>query len=202
MKWIAPLLAYLAVAVGLFGYHSAWGTLVGFHLAIILSLLIARPELPIQILFKNSNTRWILASILLGASSGITLYFLWDGFGFARDLPVQVQALGLNSSTWLPFIAYFALVNPLVEEYFWRGYLGSNTSNFAVSDFLYSGFHGMILVDKVQTGMMIYGLAMLVLAGWFWRQVARLDRGLLAAVLGHMAADLSILLAVYWKVSH
>ena len=202
MKWIAPFLAYLAVAVGLFPLHSAWGALVGFHLAILLSLLIARPELPIQILFKNSNTRWILASIVLGASSGIILYFLWDGFGFARDLPAQVRALGLNASGWLPFIAYFALVNPLVEEYFWRGFLGSNAAHFTASDFLYSGFHGMILVNKVQTSMIVYSLALLVLAGWFWRQIARLDRGLLAAVLGHMAADLSILVAVYWKVIH
>ena len=201
MNWLAPFLAYLAVAVGLFQFHSAWGALVGFHFAIILSLLIAKPELPLQILFKNSNTKWILVSVLIGASSGITLYFLWDGFGFASDLPAQVRALGLNTSGWLPFIAYFALVNPLVEEYFWRGFLGSNAAHFTVSDFLYSGFHGMILVNKVQTGMLIYGLAVLVVAGWFWRQVARLDRGLLATVLGHMAADLSILLAIYWKVS-
>jgi membrane protease YdiL (CAAX protease family) len=138
----------------------------------------------------------------LGASSGVTLFYLWDGFGFASDLPDQVQALGLSSSNWIPFIAYFALVNPLLEEYFWRGYLGNTSLNFTVSDFLYSGFHGMILVNKVQTGMLVYGLVVLVVAGWFWRQVARLDGGLLAPVLGHMAADLSILLAVYWKVSH
>ena len=33
--------------------------------------------------------------------------------------------------------------------------------------------------------------------GWFWRQISREDEGLLAAVLGHMAADFSILFAVY-----
>lgn len=201
MKWVAPFLAYLAVAIGLFQFHSAWIALVGFHLAILLSLLIARPELPIGFLFKSSNIKWILASVLVCASSGVTLFFLWDGFGFSSDLPDQVQALGLSSSNWLPFIAYFVLVNPLLEEYFWRGYLGSHSLNFTASDFLYSGFHGMILVNKVQLGMLIYGLAVLVVAGWFWRQTARLDRGLLAPVLGHMAADLSILIAVYWKVS-
>lgn len=202
MKWIAPLLAYLAVAVGLLHFQSAWGALVGFHLAILLSLSIAKTEFTTGILFKSTNFKWILYSILPSAGSGIILYLLWDNFGFASDLPAQVESLGLNSSVWIPFIAYFALVNPLIEEYFWRGYLGSETTNFTISDFLYSGFHGLILMNKAQTGMVIFGLAVLVLAGWFWRQVRREDRGLLAAVLGHMAADLSILLAVYWKVTH
>lgn len=202
MKWIAPFLAYLAVAIGLFVFHSAWGALVGFHLAIVLSLWIAKPEHPVKILIHSSSTRWLLISVLLSGSSGVILFLLWDGFGFANDLPVQIRALGLSSSNWLPFIAYFALVNPLIEEYFWRGYLGNDTMNFTASDFLYSGFHGMILIHKVQAGMLVYGLAVLVIAGWFWRQIARLDRGLLAPVLGHMAADLSILLAVYSKVSY
>jgi len=202
MKWIAPFLAYLAVALGLFRFHSAWIALVGFHLAILLSLWIAKPELPVEILVKNSHAKWIIASVLLCAGSGVTLFLFWDGFGLASDLPDQVQMLGLNSSNWIPFIAYFALVNPLIEEYFWRGYLGSEAAHFTASDFLYSGFHGMILVGKVQAGTMVYSLVVLLIAGWFWRQIARLDRGLLAPVLGHMAADLSILLAVYWQVSH
>ena len=55
----------------------------------------------------------------------------------------------------------------------------------------------MILWGKVQPDLMVYSLIVLVSAGWFWRQLARMDGGLLAPVLGHMAADLTILLAVY-----
>jgi membrane protease YdiL (CAAX protease family) len=111
-----------------------------------------------------------------------------------------VGSLGLNRANWIPFIMYFSFINPLIEEYFWRGYLGSNTTNPYISDFLYSGFHGLVLMNKLQTASIFLGLAMLVAAGWFWRQVAREDKGLLAPVLGHMAADLSILLVVYWKL--
>jgi hypothetical protein len=40
-------------------------------------------------------------------------------------------------------------------------------------------------------------LVVFVLAGWFWRQHAPAEEGLLATVLGHMAADFTILMAVY-----
>jgi membrane protease YdiL (CAAX protease family) len=200
MKWIAPTLAYLAVGLGIFQFHSAWGALLGFHFAIIVSLHIAKPNIPIKNLFTSKNIKWILISTLLCGSSGVTLYFLWDRFGFVNDLSSHAEAMGLNQSTWIPFISYFTVVNPFVEEYFWRGYLGSKTTNFHVSDFLYAGFHGLILMNNVRAGMVIYSLALLILTGWFWRQIARAGGGLLAPVLGHMAADFSILMAIYWRI--
>lgn len=200
MKWIAPLLAYLAVAVGMLHFQNAWGALIAFHATIIASLLIARPNIPIRTLFTNHNFKWIPFSIVLCGSSGLTLYFLWNNFGLAADLPAQMQALGLSQANWIPFIAYFVLVNPWVEEYFWRGYLGNDTTKLYVSDFLYSGFHGLILINKVQTASILFGLIVLIGAGWLWRQIARRDGGLLAPVLGHMAADLTIALVVYWKI--
>lgn len=200
MKWIAPVFVYVAVGVGLFIFRTAWSSLLTFHIAILISLLIAKPNIPLRILFTGRNIQWILISILLCGSSGVTLYFFWDKFGIANDLAAHVEAMGLSASTWIPFITYFTLVNPLLEEYFWRGYLGSPTTNFYLSDFLYAGFHGLILLNKVQPSMIVYSLALLVLAGWFWRQIARADGGLLAPVLGHMMADLTILLAVYLRL--
>lgn len=200
MKWLAPVLVYLAVGIGLFLVRNAWSALLLFHLAIIVSVLIAKSKIPIKILCTGHDIKWILLSVLLCGSAGITLYFFWDTFGIASDLATHVEQVGLNSSTWIWFITYFTLANPPVEEYFWRGFLGSTTRNFYISDFLYAGFHGLILLNKVQTSMIAYSLALLILAGWVWRQFARADRGLLAPVLGHMAADFSILMAVYLRL--
>ena len=199
MKWLTPILPYLAVGTGLLWIHNAFLALLSFHAAIVLSLLVARSPIPIKVLFQSKNIRWVVLNILLCASSGISLYFLWSYFGVIDDLPGQVAALGLTPSTWPIFITYFILVNPLIEEYFWRGYLGSPTRGVYPSDFLYAGFHGLVLMNKVQPGLILYSLGVLVLAGWFWRQLARADGGLLAPVLGHMAADFTILMAVYQK---
>ena len=201
MKWIAPLLAYLAVGLGLFVFHSAWGALLGFHAAILGSLLIAKPGIPISILIKSTNVKWIFLSVLLTGTSGIALFLLWDWFQVADDLPMQLARLGFTSSSWVPFITYFAAVNPFLEEYFWRGYLGDPAETLYSSDLLYAGFHSLILIGRVPPGSILFALVMLTLAGWFWRQISREDRGLLAPVLGHMAADLTIILAVYSKTA-
>jgi hypothetical protein len=200
MKWLAPVFVYIAVGIGLFLIQNAFGALWLFHLAILVSVSIAKSRIPLKILFTGHDLKWTLISVLLCVSTGFTLYLFWAKFGIANDLAKHMEEMGLNKSTWFWFIAYFTFVNPLIEEYFWRGFLGSEARNFYISDFLYAGFHGLILLNKVQASMIVYSLALLILAGWFWRQIARADNGLLAPVLGHMAADFSILMAVYLKL--
>ena len=191
-KWLAPILPYLAVWAGFFIFSNAWATLIGFHLAILLALIWLRPTLPIEALIKTSNPKYVLLSVLVGLSSGIGLYLLWDLFSTADNLREQLLQLDLNSSTWAGFIAYFSLVNPFVEEYFWRGALGDSARGLYIGDLVYAGYHVMVVWDKVPAYSILIMLAALVFAGWFWRQIYRRDGGLLAPVLGHMVADLSI----------
>ena|SRR5690349_9517411 len=197
MKWLAPILPYLGVGLGLFLFHNAWTALLGFHLGIIISLLLAKPNIPFKILFKSNDIRWVILSVLLCGSSGISLYFLRPYLGIGSELSSQTESLGLTRLTWPIFITYFVLINPLLEEYFWRGYLGSPTKRLSISDFAYAGFHALILTGKMLASSILYSLILLILAGWFWRQIGHEDKGLLAPVLGHMAADFTILLAVY-----
>ena len=198
-KWLAPIPPYLAVWAGLFLLKSAWLSLIGFHLAILLTLAVARPEIPVRILFQSRSPKWILINVLLCGMSGVGLYFLWDLFGMAADLPAQLRSIGLTSSSWIWFIAYFSLVNPFIEEYFWRAYLGSGTRGVYPGDLVFAGYHGLILAGKTRSPSIVFALVCLVFIAWFWRQSRRADGGLLAAGLGHMAADLSILVCVILK---
>jgi membrane protease YdiL (CAAX protease family) len=197
MNFLLPILPYLAVWAGLFFFKNAWFALIAFHVAIFLAILVVRPAVPINILFKSKSFKWVLFSVLFCSTSGIGLYFLWDVFGVAQDLPTQLLSLGLDTAAWFPFIAYFSLVNPFVEEYFWRGVLGSATKKLHVGDAVFAGYHAMILWGRVNPFSTLFAVIILVSAGWLWRQLFRKDHGLLAAVLGHMVADFSILLTIY-----
>lgn len=200
MKWIAPIPVYLAVIIGVFWFRDAWVAVLGFHFSIIISLLYAKPNIPVAILFKSTNAKWIILSILLCGSSGVSLYFLWHLLGIGNDISEQTLALGLNPRNWLFFIAYFALVNPFIEEYFWRGYLGDATHNLYISDVIYAGYHALVLIGKAHWISIMFSIAVLTLAGWLLRQIAREDHGLLAPALGHMSADFMILAAIYLRV--
>lgn len=200
-KWLAPILPYLALWLGLFFYKSAWLTLVGFHITILFTLFLFRPNIPINILLKSRDPKRILISILFCAASGIGLYLLWNSFGVAKDLSEQLQSIGLNASSWFAFIAYFSLFNPFIEEYFWRGFLGSNSRKPVISDLTYAAYHALVLWGRLNPFAILFAVIILTSAGWIWRQIVREDEGLLAAVLGHMAADFSILLTIYLRTS-
>jgi hypothetical protein len=197
-KWLIPIIPYLAVWAGLYLLKNAWAALIGFHAVILIMLAIMRPNIPINILFKSKSPKWILMNIMICGASGIGLYFLWDLFNITSDLPAQLDSMGLNSSfSWFAFIAYFSLVNPLIEEYFWRRVLGSNSKKIYIGDLVYAGYHGLVLWGKMHPSLVLFAFITLTSAGWFWRQSSREDNGLLAAVLGHMVADFSILTVVY-----
>jgi hypothetical protein len=200
-KWLTPFLPYLAVWAGLFFFKNAWLALTGFHLAILVALAFVRPTVPFSLLFRSKNPKWILFSVFFCSTSGIGLYCLWEIFGIVPDLPAQLQSLGLNSSTWTGFIIYFALVNPFIEEYFWRGFLGNISARLQIGDVIFAGYHALILWGKVNPVSIFFAVSILVSAGWLWRQISRLDEGLLAAVFGHAVADFSILMVIRWMCS-
>ncbi len=168
-KSLAPILPYLAVWVGLFFFKSAWVTLLGFHLAILLALVYLHPTLPLHVFFKTAKTKHVLSSILICSLSGFGLYFLWDVFGIADDLHEQLASIGLDKTTWFGFIAYFSLVNPFVEEYFWRGTLESDSRQVTIGDLVYAGYDVLVVWNKTHLLSLLFMVFVLTSAGWFWR---------------------------------
>jgi membrane protease YdiL (CAAX protease family) len=197
LKTFAPLVAYLAVTIGLLWAHSAWAALLGFHAGMLLILSIAKPQVPLANLFKGRHLPTLIGCILLCASSGVFIFFAEPHLVFPT-LPVELASIGLTSATWPWFIAYFVLVNPWIEEYFWRGYLNNPSRRPAPVDFAFAGYHLLILYGKTNWLWIVISFLVLAAVAWLWRQVSRKTKGLLIASLSHMAADFSILLAVYW----
>jgi len=195
--WLPP---YFGVLIGLLILKNAWAGVLGFHLGILLSLILAKPNISPKILFKSKNIKWVLINIFLCGSSGFVIYFARSLFGITENISLQLAELELNKSTLIPFIVYFSLVNPFLEEYFWRAVFGSETKSFYFGDLAYAGYHGLVLFGKIHPFAIIFAFVCLTIISWFWRQVQRQEEGLLAPVLGHMMADFSIMIAVYFLI--
>jgi hypothetical protein len=89
------------------------------------------------------------------------------------------------------------VVNPFIEEYFWRAQFGSETKGFYMGDVLYACYHGLVLVGRAPWLVIILALISLTFVGWLWRQIVREEEGLLIPVTCHMAADFSVMTSVY-----
>lgn len=197
LRWGWVLLPYLAVFAGMFLFGNAWGALIGFHLS-LLPLLCAEAR-QARRFFVPVSFRTFLPVALAGLAGGWGLWLVWPLAGLPPDFPAQVERLGLRCADWPLFLAYFTLLNPFLEEWYWRGALGSDSPLPQPVDVLYAGYHVSILALFAAPGWVLIGFLLLAGAGWLWRQTARLTGSLLPAALSHLLADASILMVLYWK---
>ena len=105
--------------------------------------------------------------------------------------------LGLEDTPWLIFILYYCTVNPLLEELFWRGYLGRPTLKPVWADVWFAGYHIIVLIAFVEWPWITLSFLTLMGAAWVWRQLTRIYHGLTIPILSHAAADASVIGAVF-----
>ena len=197
-KILPPLVPYIAIGIGFLIFHSAWLTVLGYHAGMILVLLLSNTRPPLKTVFKG-NHFWIpVITALVGTCSGVVLYSLWPYVSLPPDINVFIRSLGLSGVSWLVFIAYFSLINPFIEEYYWRGYLGSNNKRITTNDMLFSGYHLVVLAGLIGNIWLVVVFCGLIFGAWAWRQINRLNGGLLASVVSHLTADTAIVLTIFY----
>jgi hypothetical protein len=125
---------------------------------------------------------------------------LWPFLHVSPRLPQTLLEWGLNSGSWPWFIAYSALVNPWLEELYWRGWQGSASRHLVTTDFFFAGFHLVILAPFLSIYWLAFAFIILVSTGWLWRRVTTRYDSLLVSGLSHLAADVSILLVIVSEV--
>jgi membrane protease YdiL (CAAX protease family) len=192
--WV--ILPYLFVFLGIISLRSAWGALIGFHFG-LLPVLILRWRTLSSLFFIGVSKNMLLCAALFGLSAGTGFWLIWPYTGLLSGFSDKLAAIGLSGRVWVPFILYFALVNPWLEEAYWRNVFGSPSRYPTVADFLFAGYHLIIINMFAGLAWIVFAFVVLVLAGWFWRQISRYTGSLLPAVFSHMLADLSLLVVIY-----
>lgn len=192
--WI--LLSYIVVFAGIVLFHSAWGALVGFHLSLLPVIVRYRKKIYSSLRVSVSG-RLLFGTALTGLIAGAGLWIIWPAMGLSNQFMVSITRLGLSGGVWAPFIAYFTLVNPILEEAYWRIALGNMSKQPARVDLLFAGYHMIILSQFVSIYWMVFSLIILIFASWFWRQTLRFTDSIMPAVCAHLMADFSLLIVIY-----
>lgn len=198
LLWAIP--AYGAIFIGIHVLPNAWVALLGFHLALGIPLLPRLRTLPARILHPVSPALLLLMACA-GLLGGLGLWIIWPYTGVAANYHAHLATLGMTTGgfSWPVFILYFGFVNPFFEEPFWRDFLTSPARAPALVDFVFSGFHLIILVSFVGPFWLLVAFLIIATTGWFWRIITQQTGSLLPAIVFHILADLSIVWVVYQK---
>ena len=124
---------------------------------------------------RDNRCRLVLGVMVLGAALvGPSLYAAWTTIQLIDlDLAVALADIRLSDLSWTVFILYYMTVNPILEETFWRGYLGSDARGLRWNDIWFAGYHVLVIASFVGAGWVAAGFVGLLAAGWLWRQTAR-----------------------------
>jgi membrane protease YdiL (CAAX protease family) len=196
----AALVPYVTLGIGLFLLHNAWVALLSYHLGMLIILFFEKKPFSLKLMCPNMNPKILIVNAVLGGAAGLLIYLLWPLLGLSDNINLFIQSISLNTAIFPYFMAYFVLINPWLEEYYWRGYLGSNSKGIILHDLLFAGYHILILAGRLGIIWLVIAFIILFLTAWFWRQSGRWSQGLAASITSHFAADTSIILLIYFMV--
>jgi hypothetical protein len=197
-KHQACLLPYVAVLIGLYILSSAWVALLIYHLGIVL-LIVYDGRISSWKRLLLGIKPWLLFSALaVCLLSGPLVFALWKFMALEATVdPGAILArYGLMDTSWVCFIIYFVVVNPVLEELFWRDYLRSPLCKLSLIDIAFAGYHILVLRLFIKWPWVFMGFCMLAITGCLWRRFAIKQHGLAVPWISHTVADASILIAV------
>lgn len=186
MKYLLKLAApYLAVGIFWCFFHNAWLTILAYHIQI---LLWSRKEIP-GVFRGWSLNRFILMGLpcVLG---GPLVYFLMPYISAApvADWLAEFHLTGIGLLVMVP---YFGLVHPMLEQAHW-GELRDHGWHVHEA---FAGYHAIVLYKLLTPPGLALCLIILTAASFTWKKLQDHGGGLLIPFLGHIFADLGIVVA-------
>jgi hypothetical protein len=195
IRILALLFPYPAIGIGLYVFQNAWAAIGFYHVGILCFLITDRKRPPLRNLLSGWNITWA-GFIPAAALSGVLIDSLWPSMQHF-NLDVQLTGYGLDGASWTLFLLYYAFFNPLLEQVYWRGYLGHPGRRVRIEDVAFAGYHFFTMICFVQWSWALISFIILTGTAWLWRQIVRETGGLLIPLLSHISADVSIIWIVH-----
>jgi uncharacterized protein len=198
-KILPALIPYITITIGLLMFHNAWLAMLGYHAGIAAYIIWSKPKINLHHLSGGKKPVALIAGFCAGAVVSSLLYFCWAFLSIPDNISVYLRSIGLYRNTWPVFLIYFIIVNPLLEEYFWRYNLNSTSKRPVLDDLLFAGYHLLVFYSLVAPVWLFLVFLGLTAGAWFWRQLNRINGGILASYISHLAADIIVILTIFYK---
>ncbi|MHB1458337.1 MAG: hypothetical protein ACYC0V_15625 [Armatimonadota bacterium] len=195
MRSWSALIPYAAVLVGIYVLGNVWAAILGYHIGAVICMMLNRDLSSGQSQPDDRSASLAAFNMLVGLLAGILLYVLWPMLGISADFGARLNALGLTS--WPAFGIYYCAANPIIEELFWHRNLETESPYPAWNDFMFAGYHMLVLALFMRWEWLIPSYILLVFASWIWGQTSRLKHGFPIIIASHLLADIGIIVTAY-----
>ncbi len=196
-RFAAGTVPYIAVVIGLYGLENAWVAMVGYHLGMAVVLWLARGRWDGKSLATGWSWRVGVLVTPLFISAGVAILLLWPMVKLSGIVLADVlDAYGLGGGAWWLFVGYYCLINPPLEELYWRGLLNSGTGRPIGTDLLFGGYHGLVMGLFVTVPWAVITVVLLCAISWIWRLAGHRFNGLALPWATHVVADVGVMAAV------
>jgi len=196
-KILPAFIPYIAIIIGFLIFKNAWLAMLGYHAGMAVYMILSKPKLTLLHFTGGKKPVILITGLLAAAAVSSCLYLFWPLLGIPDNINQYLSNIGLNGHTWPLFLVYFIIVNPLLEEYFWRYCLSSAFKRPVLHDLLFAGYHLLVFYGLVAWTWLILVFLGLAAGAWFWRQLNRNHGGILASYTSHLAADIIVILTIF-----
>lgn len=195
-QYLWLLAPFLAMGTGILFFQSGWIALLLYHLLIVIALVVNRERIFFRKLFEGFSLFALLIMVVIATG----LYFAITEYAIANEFTGS-KVERLVGSCGILFCVYLLVVNPVLEELFWRELFASKSKWPTPGDFLFGCFHSLILFLFLPLPGVILVVFTISLVGYGWRRLRWRHSGLLLPWLGHLLAD-AMLIGVVLRLLH
>lgn len=195
VAWLRLLAPYLAVLVGMVGFHNAWLAVVLYHLLIVAT---ARGHWRLGRLRQGWHAvGWL--GVATSAGAGGVIYLLWPWIGGSTSaLTSWLESYGLSRQAFLILLPYFSLAHPVLEELHWSAIRREGEFPPWLAHCAFAGYHLVVLSTLVAPLWLPVVFVVLSGSSAVWARIDSHFDGAAMPLASHAAADIAIIVAAGW----
>ena len=198
-KVIAASIPYIAVGVGVYLFSSAWIAVLMYHGGIVALLVIGKRFDIVRSIKDGWNLKWAVGTITASSLTGVIIYLLWPLVKIDGVVLADVMSkYGVCGNAAIMFAVYAIIVNPVLEEMLWHGFLADEKHGLSWIEGAFAGYHVMVMPLVLPPILCAGVFVLLAAAGWAFRYLRRRLGGLAVPWAMHLIADISIIAGIYF----